>query len=64
VVGIFPDRDALILLPAPSRLNSTTSGPGGRRYLGLDVLARSRTSLIPDTTQEVHQTTGLQALSA
>ena len=37
----------------------------GRRYLGLDVLARSRVTLVPDNAdQEVTTNTDLQALSA
>jgi hypothetical protein len=36
----------------------------GRRYLGLDVLARSRIILIPDTTTEAQHTSEMPALSA
>ena len=37
----------------------------GRRYLGLDVLARSRVTIVPDSAdQEVTTDTNLQALSA
>jgi len=39
------------------------NGPEGRRYLGLDVLARSRITLTPAVT-EVMPDSSLQALSA
>ena len=64
VVGIFPDRDALIRLVGAVLAEQHDEWTEERRYLGLEVLARSRAALIPDTTQEVHQASDLQAISA
>ena len=64
VVGIFPARDALIRLVGAVLAEQNDEWIEGRRYLGLDVLARSRVHVVPDTTPEVTPTTDLQALSA
>jgi transposase-like protein len=64
VVGIFPGRDSLIRLVGAVLAEQHDEWTEGRRYLGLEVLARSRAALIPDTTQEVHQASDLQAISA
>jgi len=69
VVGIFPDRDALIRLVGAVLAEQHDEWTEARRYLGLDVLARSRITLIPDpatvaTTQEVTATSDTQAISA
>jgi transposase-like protein len=63
VVGIFPARDALIRLVGAVLAEQHDDWIEGRRYLGLDVLAKSRITLI-DTTQETPADTDLKALSA
>jgi putative transposase len=65
VVGIFPDRTSLIRLVGAVLAEQNDEWIEGRRYLGLDVLARSRVTLIPDSdNQEVTTDNDLQALSA
>jgi putative transposase len=63
VVGIFPGRDSLIRLVGAVLAEQHDEWTEGRRYLGLDVLARSRISLAPGAT-EVTPDSDLQALSA
>jgi transposase-like protein len=63
VVGIFPGRDSLIRLVGAVLAEQHDEWTEGRRYLGLDVLARSRITLAPNAT-EVTPDTDLQALSA
>ena len=50
VVGIFPDRDSVIRLVGAVLAEQHDEWAEGRRYLGLDVLARSRVTPVPDTT--------------
>jgi putative transposase len=63
VVGIFPGRDSLIRLVGAVLAEQHDEWTEGRRYLGLDILARSRITLTPGTT-EVTPDNDLQALSA
>jgi putative transposase len=63
VVGIFPSRDSLVRLVGAVLAEQHDEWTEGRRYLGLDVLARSRITHADDTT-EVTPDHDLQALSA
>ncbi len=66
VVGIFPDRDALIRLVGAVLAEQHDEWAEGRRYLGLDVLARSRLSAVldPATSTEEATSSTIPALSA
>ncbi|WP_028478882.1 IS256 family transposase, partial [Nocardia sp. CNY236] len=52
VVGIFPDRQAIIRLVGAVLAEQHDEWIEGRRYLGLDVLTRSRGLTDPTIEQE------------
>ncbi len=66
-LGIFPDRTALIRLVGAVLAEQHDEWTEGRRYLGLDILARARLSTVtdsPPSTLEEVPTSDIPALSA
>jgi len=64
VVGIFPDRDALIRLVGAVLAEQHDEWTEGRRYLGLDLLTRARAAITAPDPAEEASTNTIPALSA
>ena len=62
-VGIFPNRSAIVRLVGAVLAEQTDEWAEGRRYLGLDVLARCRPTITTKPANEV-STDALPALTA
>ena len=62
VVGIFPDRDSIIRLVGAVLAEQHDEWAEGRRYFGLELLARCRT--ITDPTTNTEEVLELQAITA
>jgi transposase-like protein len=52
-VGIFPNRAAIVRLVGAVLAEQTDEWAEGRRYLGLDVLARCRVNIVPALDPEI-----------
>ncbi|HLS26681.1 MAG TPA: IS256 family transposase [Beutenbergiaceae bacterium] len=52
-VGIFPNRNAIVRLVGAVLAEQTDEWAEGRRYLGLEVLARCRVNIVPTTEPEI-----------
>ena len=52
-VGIFPTREAIVRLVGAVLAEQTDEWAEGRRYLGLEVLARCRVNIVPTTELEI-----------
>ena len=53
VVGIFPNRDAIVRLVGAVLAEQTDEWAEGRRYLGLEVLARCPVNIVPTNDPEI-----------
>lgn len=58
-VGIFPNRDAIIRLVGAVLAEQTDEWAEGRRYLGLDVLARCRLNPLDQQLEQEEPTPAL-----
>ena len=63
-MGIFPGRDSLIRLAGAVLAEQHDERTEGRRYLGIDIPARSRITLTSGNDTEVTPDSDLPALSA
>jgi putative transposase len=62
VVGIFPDRAAVIRLVGAVLMEQTDEWTEARRYMGLEFLTKARLQLLPSETPTENTTT--QAITA
>jgi hypothetical protein len=61
VVGIFPDRTAVIRLVGAVLAEQTDEWTEQRRYMGIEILAKARQAVASTTPQEVIPPTAISA---
>jgi putative transposase len=61
VVGIFPDRAAVVRLVGAVLAEQTDEWTEQRRYMGVEILAKARQATSPAAPQEVVPTTAISA---